>query len=63
MMLLGSDAVEKTGVKWVLSYKEHPSRVLAGSPEKADLGTSTLVALSKEIVSNIHKIINSRKQL
>ena len=51
MSILGSDAAERTGLRWTVSHEDHPARAVYRNVKKAPTGWSTIVALSKKIVS------------
>ncbi len=50
MDVIGTDATERTGMLWTLSYQDHPARKLALSPKKLAVGVSTIVSVSMQIV-------------
>ena len=49
-VLLGTEAVEKNGIYWTVTYEDHPAEVLLTRPRKVSSGTSTLVGLRKRKV-------------
>ncbi len=54
MVLIGTDAAERHGIIWTLSYEDHPAKNLFTKPRKLAMGTSTLVGLQKRRVDRSH---------
>ncbi len=47
MVLMGTDAAERDGIFWTVTYEDHPAKALFARPRKLSMGTSTLVGLRK----------------
>lgn len=48
MFLKGSDAAERSGGYWSLSYEDHPAAVLLATPKKFPKGRTIIASLSME---------------
>jgi len=50
MFLIGNEAVEKEGVSWTVTHKDHPAIAIYANPQKVQMGTISLVGLRIERV-------------
>ena len=47
MVLMGTDAAERDGIFWTVTYEDHPGKAMFTRPRKVSAGTSTLVGIRK----------------
>ncbi len=54
MVMMGTDAAEREGIFWTVTYEDHPAKALFARPRKLSMGTSTLVGFTKRREDRSH---------